>query len=69
MPETVSNKQLLKVYFAAKDLRSWQKNYFRTRSPYVFKECKLKEKQLDKLIDALNIPELSNPTPVQKSLF
>ncbi len=51
-------------------MRSAQKEYFRTRSPYTLSECRQLEYDVDKLISEISAKE-GNKTeqPVQLNLF
>ncbi len=57
-----SHKKALHIITKARNLRSNQKEYFKTKRPSVLEECKRLESEFDKLIKA-------EPAPKQKQLF
>ena len=43
---------------AVRQMRKWQKEYFRTRQPRVMEEAKVWEKKVDALLDRIDNPGL-----------
>lgn len=53
-PQTIES--LLVLYRAVKDMREWQRAYFRSRSGESLQRAKTSEKEVDRIINELDNP-------------
>lgn len=53
-PQTIES--LVSLYRAVKDMREWQRAYFRSRSGESLQRAKASEKEVDRIINELDNP-------------
>ena len=53
-PQTI--EALVALYHATKDMREWQRAYFRSRSSEALQRAKASEKEVDRIINELDNP-------------